>query len=217
YAGRTGGENGAAMLDSEEEIKRNLFTFDLEIENVYLTGSFSVRAQAYRCEAKTLAVSDGKFIIARETPLTEGELTEQGLWFYRGKIQADYILPERTENGELFLTVSKSNLACVRLIGSDKTTRILFSGEEYDVSAFAGQKISLEFTVGNRNLFGPHHHKGGDPDVVGGNTFRGVRGFEDEWLESRYDVSTATEEYHFVPGNLPKAILKEKTKTEALK
>ena len=58
-------------------------------------------------------------------------------------------------------------------------------------------------TVSNRNLLGPHHHCAGEPSVVGGNTFRGVRGFEDEWIESRYKTSTAIKKYGFVPNELP--------------
>ena len=50
----------------------------------------------------------------------------------------------------------------------------------------------------NRNLFGPFHHRSGEPLFVGNSTFRGTKGFEDSILYRHYDKKTYDEAYHFI-------------------
>ncbi len=199
-----GKSRSSAALDAENEIERNLFSFDLEIENIYLTGSFSTGTCAFCEDAGILRVSGSDFRILPETSLSPGELTRQGLWFYRGTLCAEYVLPEFENSERVFFSLVGGGQCSARLMRGEETLGILLSErDEIEVTDFSGERLSLLLTVSNRNLLGPHHHVLGDPCVVGGNTFRGVRGFEDEWLPSRYLASTRTEEYCFVRNDLP--------------
>lgn len=195
----------ASALDSENEIDRNLFSFDLEIENIYLTGSFSVQAPACAESCRTLAVPGADFRIVPEKPLVCGELTSQGLWFYRGDVAADFCLPAVRPGERIFLRAEGGGQICGRA-ECEGTQIAVFCGEgdEAEVTGYAGKRVRFVITAGNRNLFGPHHHAAGDPVVVGGNTFRGVRGFEDEWSPERYLTDTGTESYNFVRCAFPR-------------
>ena len=193
------GARSAEALDSENEIDRNLFTFDLEIENIYITGSFSVDTAQVRTGSNTLSVNAGNFRIVPEKPLACGELTQQGLWFYRGEVAAEFCLPDVQQGERIFLQAESGGQICCRAECEGRRLAVLCGdADRAEVSGCAGKTVRLILTLGNRNLLGPHHHAAGDPIVVGGNTFRGVRGFEDEWAPQRYLQSTARDEYHFV-------------------
>lgn len=204
YEAKTDEIRSSEALDSENEIARNLFTYDLEIENIYLLGSFSVRVQEYEYCKNTVYVPKNSFATVVPQELEWKDLAPQGLWFYRGSISAEISLP-KIKDGECgFIRLTGGEQCSAEIFCGKKSLGVLASCDETaDVSDFCGKSATLVLTVSNRNLLGPFHHVAGDPAIVGGNTFRGVRGFEDEWLESRHRVSTYVEGYHFRRNSLP--------------
>lgn len=190
-------------LDAENEIARNLFSYGLEIENIYVLGSFSVKVNNFTLNKNVLYVEDGIFAITKEKKIEQGFLTPQGLWFYRGQIATKIKFPKLKEGEKGFIFLSGGEHCSATLEVGSKKVKNIFLYEKTEVGEYVDQDLNLIFTISNRNLLGPHHHCCGDPSVVGGNTFRGVRGFEDEWIESRYKKSTAVKGYNFALNQLP--------------
>ena len=190
-------------LDEENEIARNLFSYGLEIENVYVLGSFSVKGDKFATDKNVLYIENDSFVLTKENKIEKKALTAQGLWFYRGRIAVRIKIPEVKEGEKGFISLSGGGHCSASLEIDSKKAKDIFLYEKTDVSEYGGRYADLILTVSNRNLLGPHHHCAGEPSVVGGNTFRGVRGFEDEWIESRYKTSTAIKKYGFVPNELP--------------
>lgn len=191
-------------MDAENEIARNLFSYGLEIENIYVLGSFSVKVNNFTLNKNVLYVEDGIFAITKEKKIEQGFLTPQGLWFYRGQIATKIKFPKLKEGERGFIFLSGGEHCSAKLEVGSKKVKNIFLYEKTEVGEYVDQDLNLIFTISNRNLLGPHHHCCGDPSVVGGNTFRGVRGFEDEWIESRYKKSTAVKGYNFALNQLPK-------------
>lgn len=79
-------------LDAENEIARNLFSYGLEIENIYVLGSFSVKVNNFTLNKNVLYVEDGIFaIIQRKENRTRifnasGVVVLSGANSYKNKI-----------------------------------------------------------------------------------------------------------------------------------
>ena len=183
------------------ETERNIFSYKSEAESIYLTGRFSVVATGRLQQETCLRIEQAAFCLKPfQEPNLCQELTEQGLWFYRGNVQYSYwafcreeytyrlrfenlhatAVKVSTERGEVVLT----NPA----VGAD-ITRLLQAGENC---------LCVTLYGSNRNLLGPFHHRSGEPLFVGNSTFRGIKGFEDSILYRHYDRKTYDEAYHFI-------------------
>ena len=191
-------------LDAENEIARNLFSYEMEIENIYVLGSFSVKVDNFTLNKNVFYAGNGSFTISQEKKIEKGDLTAQGFWFYRGRIAAKIKIPELKKREKGFISLFGGGHCSATLEVNNEKIKDILLYEKTDVSEYGGQYVNLILIVSNRNLLGPHHHCSGEPAVVGGNTFRGVRGFEDEWIESRYKNLTAIKGYNFVPNEFPK-------------
>lgn len=97
-------------------------------------------------------------------------------------------IPELKKREKGFISLFGGGHCSATLEVNNEKIKDILLYEKTDVSEYGGQYVNLILIVSNRNLLGPHHHCSGEPAVVGGNTFRGVRGFEDEWIESRYKI-----------------------------
>lgn len=71
-----------------KEIARNLFSYEMEIENIYVLGSFSVKVDNFTLNKNVFYAGNGSFTISQEKKIEKGDLTAQGFWFYRGRIAA---------------------------------------------------------------------------------------------------------------------------------
>lgn len=202
-------------LDSENEINRNLFSFNLEVENIYILGSFFVEQNSFKKKVETIYTDRPDFTIVKEHLLSQGDLTEQGLWFYRGRIVFNVSVPVISVGEKGYIKIIDGEQCSARIRCDDTLGEILISSDEcVDITACSGKELEIELTISNRNLLGPHHHILGEPAVVGGNTYRGVRGFEDEFLASRYLTTTRVSGYHFRRNVFPKIEFIIKTKKD---
>ena len=173
--------------------------YGTEIETIYIVGDFGVKAvpsdeqpvttwrnQVPGLQPKPLPLRlcDGTETLVRETPSVNGNLVEQGYPYYAGK----YLLTRTFDMGKdlaegcykirfggMEATVLKAELNGTPL------PPVFASPWEIDVTGLlrpGSNEIRIELTSSLRNLFGPHHHAGGELSRVGPESFTG----EDGWL-----------------------------------
>lgn len=53
-------------LDAENEIARNLFSYEMEIENIYVLGSFSVKVDNFTLNKNVFYAGNGSFTISKK-------------------------------------------------------------------------------------------------------------------------------------------------------
>ena len=156
------------------ESLRNCLDFDCEIEPIYLTGSFCVRAgKPFVPDARQTVTTLGDFsLVPQHDSLDIRNLVTEGYPFFAGEIEAEAILiwhpgmPEKIKlTGryavcEVFLNDKKCGMAMfddtVSLSGSLK------DGEN---------RLRLRLCGSLRNLLGPHHSPDPEPLSVGPDTF----------------------------------------------
>ena len=173
------------------ETERNRFFYEVEPESVYVRGVFDVAWQ------------DQEFILQDSTVKQPGDLTQQGMPFYRGNCmyEGEWMYDGQSE-------------ALIRLMGMEGTAAKVFVEDTYAgmiLGADGGQnltpylkngsnRIRVELLGHNRNLLGPHHHVRGKLYFVGPNSFDGTWGFADFVNpDIAPGSSTWTKDYSFVP------------------
>ncbi len=183
------------------ETERNIFSYKSEAESIYLTGRFSVVATGRLQQENCLRIEQAEFCLKPfQKPNLCREITEQGLWFYRGNVQYRYSIC--CQDGCTYRLRFENLYATTVKVSTEK-------GETVLINPMAGADISYLLQPGenhlcvtlygsNRNLLGPFHHRSGEPLFVGNSTFRGKKGFEDSILYRHYDQKTYDEAYHFI-------------------
>lgn len=211
-------EGGKTALNEEEifETQRNRFFFPVEAESVYIRGNFdTVPDGGYTDRIDHFRVSGG-FKISEGTEKRFGELTVQGLWFYRGDMiyTFEFECGARPEKCILRLEDAHCAAFCWELNGKSGVVVTYPSYAEITGAARPGKNLlKLRLIGGNRNLLGPHHHLKGRNMFVGPHTFTGVYGFEDFVSPELTGGSTWTDEYSFVPfgcGNVTLELYEKK-------
>lgn len=188
--------------DKVFESERNRFSYELEIEAVYLCGRFGVYPDSVTSSRGGVLQCEGKFTVDALPQVDfSRELTQQGLFFYSGNFQKSfYFSGDASIAG---LSVDCMNAVCAEVAINDRVVGCLFSvHDELDIRKFVieGQnKVSVMFYSGLRNLLGPHHHVSGEVNFTGQSTFMGNRGFEDEVIDFTLRENTYTEKYFFTP------------------
>lgn len=125
------------------------FHEDINLESVYLAGSFGVRLDGTQATLVTLP----------ET-LRAGTVTDQGLPFYSGRIRYQLPMPaKQAAQGQAFLTVPKFEGACVQAVNAGEKRIIPWAPYEAEVSDWtaAGKPLEAEVVLTRRNTFGPLH------------------------------------------------------------
>lgn len=198
-------------IDSDQETVRNIFVYNAEIENIYLCGDFSVRAGGKVTDCGYyLKVENPAFEIGlpEECKATESSLTAQGLWFYRGGVDLQYGRCVSEKGKKVYLSLREMDyaVACVFADGRE-IGRLLTRSDRLDITRYRNSRIALRIILSNRNTLGPMHHVLGEPNFVGERVFRGVHGFEDELMPSRFTQNTWTDAYNFVKNPIPELCL----------
>lgn len=191
-------------LNSEHETKRNIFYYGLEIENIYILGDFSTECKGkVNYNINYLSVENAEFSINLPKKLELSELTTQGLWFYRGAVSFTYEYEKYLYNNR-YLTIKNITYPVYKVYSENKFLGTIFKKEDkIDLSNVSSSDITIKAYISNRNALGPHHHVLGEPYVVGERTFRGVKGFEDELMESEFFENVYTPNYNFVKNEMP--------------
>lgn len=184
------------------ESERNRFFYPVEPDSVWLRGAFDVEAPApvetHGCYDRIPA---GDFRLVPPTGKRPGNLTRQGMWFYRGNVQYRFRLPYT--GGRCTLRLLQAHGVAARVSVGDKEQILLNLDEEADLTPLlqpGDNEVTVLLLGFNRNLLGPHHHVKGIPALVGPSTFAGTYGFEDFVSpELKRDTTIWVDGYHVIP------------------
>jgi hypothetical protein len=133
-----------------------------------------------------------------------GDLTRQGLWFYRGHAAYEFSV-SRPESGRLVVAVQGVEGVAAEVCVGEHREVLFLGGNECDITPWLGDgetPVTVRLVGSNRNLLGPHHHVLGETDFTGVSTFKGNRGFEDFINHELTEPSTWTDRYASVPFGL---------------
>ena len=188
-----------AELEEVYETAKNAFSYPSEPEAIYLIGNFDVIGNGITKQFAGLRTS-GPFRLTEATKKDPArELTEQGAWFYRGK--AVYETYFEGSADAVCLEFSHFCGALVDVYVNDALAGSVYTpGMRLDITSYANEgknKLTAVLYSTNRNVFGPHHHYKEDPEFVGVNTFKGVRGYEDEVVNFDAEKTTWVDTYAF--------------------
>lgn len=188
-------------LEETFETERNRFFYEIEPESIYVRGFFDV------------VEKEQGFVLTDATPKQPGDLTIQGMPFYRGncvyKGTLDY-------DGESTLAVRLSGMegtAARIFVGGTQAGMAIEKEGVCDLTPYLrkGENVlQVELLGHNRNLLGPHHHVRKKLYFVGPNSFDGTWGFADFVNpEITPGSSTWTDEYSFVPFGIKQIYLEK--------
>ncbi|MHB1628099.1 MAG: glycosyl hydrolase [Bacilli bacterium] len=150
--------NGAADIRSFVRTGSNSLTLTverfhvfLEVEPVYLRGSFSVKN------------ANGSWVLDIPQSVSLGPWTEQGYPFYPGAFMYQYALkvPENCASVYASLPASLEATACSLSVNGRRVGLVgIDDGGMVDLTAFlnpGANEVALRVCGGLKNLFGPHH------------------------------------------------------------
>lgn len=205
--------------------------YGTEIESIYLTGDFGVRARASEHPLKTsqknsLKVLEPKpvlsysgFELDAETQTFDGNLTDAGYPFYAGsfELENEFIVDTVENQRRYFLSFPSFEATVIRVeINGSPLPPLVFNPFEADITELLHEGVnSVKVTLTNslRNMLGPHHHKGGELIAVGPLSFTGETSWTstDKGEANWYDVRLTGEagiwrdDYYMVPFGLLEA------------
>ncbi len=155
------------------ESEKNKLAYDMEIEAVYLLGSFSVETDGtWEKLDKNAARYKGGFVIDAVRPaVTLTEIEKQGFPFFCGELTLRGEIDIPKENPVLQLNRKGVNAVRVKIGGEEK---VMLTNDKLPLSGWTKPgKQEIEITLINnlRNLLGPHHLKAGECYAVGPDSF----------------------------------------------
>ncbi len=203
-AGEAERKRQMAMASITAEQKNRLH-YGPEIESIYITGEFLLRASSPWETLDRRAVRTAAPFVLADTwsQVTTGDLVQQGLPFYAGRVR----LTQTVMISEKQLKTS--NGVRLHLEPPDAiTTKILVNGKPAGVRAWrpydfetgsllvpGRNEIRIELAASCRNLLGPHHHVDGELHFVGPASFRTAK----SWTDSPTTPAQVwTDRYSFV-------------------
>ena len=146
----------ALFGENVTESLKNCISYEGEIEAVYLKGHFGVYTHREWIEDEKESVCGNDFYIGA-APKFVNEPTTDGFPFFRGKLKCSQTVC--FENNPALLHVEGNYLTAKVWINGECVGKLMFE-REIDVSPYVikgANQIEIEFTIGNRNLFGPLH------------------------------------------------------------
>lgn len=190
-------------VDGLFETEVNRFFYPVEPEAIYIRGNFDVAVSENIIKKPThIKVPNGEMTIVSPTPKTESELTQQGLWFYRGNVELECSVT-KTADEKVYLDIEDVKAAAVKIIIENQEELLFMSPYTVELTDYLVEgenTVIIRLLGSNRNILGPHHHIKGEMLYTGPNTFVGKYGYEDELVN--FDVqpnqSTWSDAYHFV-------------------
>lgn len=146
----------ALFGENVTESLKNCVVYDSEIEAIYLSGTFGVysRESLERVDEETVC---GHSFYIGKVPEKVSEPVLEGLPFMRGA----FTLHQKVEfsHKNILLHLAGRYLTAKIWVNERFAGELLF-GKKMDISDYVVEgmnDVKVEFTVGNRNLFGPFH------------------------------------------------------------
>lgn len=204
-------------IDNLFETQRNRFKYDIEPEAIYILGNFDVKASGILTKMTNyirvsqnwkLQNNDKDFfqIVEAQPKNCYKDLTEQGMWFYRG--ESEYIYKVDKTGGQAFLSIGEVKSPVIEVVINGNSVGAIFDcHDKFELTEFLTKDINtlkLLVSSSNRNVLGPHHHYKGEPNFVGVHTFKGEKGFEDDVVTVNAPQKTWTDDYSFTPYGIAK-------------
>lgn len=183
------------------ESEKNKLTYDMEIESIYLVGSFTVKTDGvFEAIPNNAYFYDGDFKITK--PLQEIELKnleQNGYPFFSGELCVSKRF--RLESAEYKLSFAKNGFNALRIkVNGKQVCTSMWAPYDIDLSDYltAGENI-VELTIVNnlRNLLGPHHHGSGELLSVTPSHF-----YKEPCIWNGFKEGCFTEKYSFVNTGL---------------
>ena len=182
------------------ETEINKLTYDTELESIYITGSFGVRAEDEISYGERKAIFAGSRFTLTEMPKTVdiSKITESGFWFFSGAMELkNNFSVEKRENTKYVLSLKKLNAPAAMLeINSKRCQTLMFAPFSADITEYikdGENELKITLLSGNRNLLGPHHKPQGEIYSVGPSTFTDKYGWADDKTKPAW-----TNNYSFV-------------------
>ena len=151
----------ALFGENVTETLKNCICYEGEIEAVYLRGDFGVYSHTELLNYGEEFVCGHDFYIGK-APKVVNELVTDGFPFFRGKLKLSQDI--HLERADVMLHVMGKFLAADVWVNGQHAGPLLFD-RRIDISPYARQgenRVEIEFTIGNHNLFGPLHQSGKD-------------------------------------------------------
>ena len=169
------------LFGGVSESLRNCLSFDTEIENIYLFGSFCVdtdRSAYSEGPRNSLEYSGGFTLTEQRGEIDMTDIVRDGYPFYGGGIDAycDY----EYDGGDTTWLVFDGRYAVAEISVNGQCAGVLMFENRIDLSEFLRKgtnRIGIKVYNAMRNLIGPHHRHDPEPLSVSPNTFS----FEGEW------------------------------------
>lgn len=169
------------------ESEKNKLTYDTELESIYITGSFGVRAEDEISYGERKSIFAGRRFTLTEMPKTVdiSKITESGFWFFSGAMElTGNIAVSKKENTKYVLSLKKLNAPAARLeVNGEKAAVLMFAPFNSDITEYlknGENEVKITLLSGNRNLLGPHHKPQGEIYSVGPSTFTDKYGWADD-------------------------------------
>ena len=170
------------------ESELNKLTYDTELESIYITGSFGVRAEDEISYGERKTIFAGKHFTLTEMPKTAdiSKITESGFWFFSGAMELTKgITVNKRENTKYVLSLKKLNAPAARLeVNGKKAAVLMFAPYSADITDYlkdGENEVKITLLSGNRNLLGPHHNPQGEICFAGPWTFKEAGGFTENY------------------------------------
>lgn len=148
------------------ESLKNCIAYDSEIGPVLISGKFGVYSEKAFSDSVDEGFVYGTDFYIGEPPSRITEPVFNGLPFFSGKLTVRQTVC--LESTDILLHINGSwQIAYIKLNGQDVGK--LIYGNSLDISPFAtvgDNEIEIDFIIGNRNLFGPHHYCGPDENYA---------------------------------------------------
>jgi len=199
---------------------RNCLAFDVEIENIYLTGDFAVRCDgefkdvtlgdnstigAYT-QGKVIptvmraTVFDGKFtLVAQPSVVCASNVIRGGFPFYAGKIRTSFTYNYKAGDATILKLTGRFAVAEITVNGT-YAGHMMFTREMDLADLLKEGENTIEISICNsmRNTLGPHH--GNSPE---GGVYPRLFSYECMW-NGKKTCSSFHDTYSFVPFGIMK-------------
>ncbi|MBQ2923391.1 MAG: hypothetical protein IJE60_09990 [Tyzzerella sp.] len=205
--------NQKNTLEGKFETEHNRFFYEIEPESIYICGQFDVKCNAEMAHspcchtAECDILSEQTFTLVDATEKTSGDLTSQGMWFYRGDCA---FAGELDYDGSKEMHVKVDAINCIHAkvyVNKNYAGILICDSDEVDITPYL-QTGTNEITVvaggHNRNLMGPHHHVRGQLHFVAPGSFTGHKSLGDVTTPEIKSGNVWTNHYSFAPFGINK-------------
>jgi hypothetical protein len=192
---------------------KGVFSSNIEIESVYLTGSFGVHSRRagrearfnglvydrYRPAARVVALP-GRAARRQKVGSLALDLTFQGLPFFAGCAKLSRMVKVPGFKGRAFLELENLQAAIARVrVNGRLAGRIAWHPTRVEITGLlkpGANRLEIELVSTLRNLLGPHHVRGSERDITSPNTFRDKRRWTNDYILMPFGFDRAVIRIH---------------------